>query len=599
MNPKIICQNKKIVPMTKEFEGEKREEKKESKSLILNNEEKQNELSERKDKTSKDKERYNKNEESFTESIDEERLSKKFLGHKRKPHLINDLCYNPEEVNKILINGKIEIVPFKDFLDNSKSNKEEFNPKKWMKLKGIVQRSINIEDLSLFCNDVIQKQKENQDNFPLIENIKKEKEIELFSKKKMENEKNPNFILNKKSEKIKKILSCETLMTEQKKWINSLLEEISNIDIKDLITIAEKGRYNKLELVLDLDNTCIFSFLEDSNNKEVKAFWERISEKKAKLISYKYNNELVYSFLLIRKGLKEFVNYVKPLCNFHLIYLCHNNLGKEFSELLEDYLNIKFKCMRFKGIFDDYYKYISDLYIKKETRIIINHKFSDWANKNRDYENIIISKYFYHIECKKASEVIESQRSVRNRTPEIIFQYNKIEENKLDWKKQIFKQVDNIYNDEIFIVEHLNSQKLQFIYMKNIIKEIFALKFIYNIDTSLAIKLIRISTLADMKFYLEYTYSHQEILANIITICGGIVINNFNNIQKNEKIYLVFICKAEYNINKKEIKSILEKNPKCEIISEKFIFDTYYFMSNLENKINEGDPEYTFKKADF
>ena len=139
MNPKIICQNKNIVPMTIDFEDEKREEKKESKSIILNNEESQNELSERKDKTSKDKERYNKNVESFTKSIDEEILSKKFLGHKRKLHLINELCYTPEEVNKTLINGKIEIVPFKDFLSNSKSKKEEFDPKKWMKSNGIVQ----------------------------------------------------------------------------------------------------------------------------------------------------------------------------------------------------------------------------------------------------------------------------------------------------------------------------------------------------------------------------------------------------------------------------------------------------------------------------
>ena len=42
----------------------------------------------------------------------------------------------------------------------------------------------------------------------------------------------------------------------------------------------------------------------------------------------------------------------------------------------------------------------------------------------------------------------------------------------------------------------------------------------------------------------------------------------------------------------KEILSDLEEYPYYVLINEKFILDTYYFMTNLKDIIN--DPEYTF-----
>lgn len=657
MNHKRMYQNKNNSKMANEFEDEKEEEKKESKSILLNEEEAEDESSESKDKNSKEKESINNDVESLTESIDEERITlgqinkiidkqkkkneneglKSLLGQKKllnyqpiiynekKGDIVNVFCSSPEELNEFLIHCKIQILSFDDFSSSfiNNSNSISFNPEEWMQSNKIKQRTINLEDLSIFCNNKILNKHEKQENFIPSENIKEEKEIEIKSEKIMEKEENfqKNFQKFENSqvkynyEELQKIISCEILSIKQKKWINNFLNEINNYDMKFLNSIDEKGRDNKLELVFDLDNTCIFSFLTNSNNKVVKALKERFSEKEAQLISFKYNNKVVYSILIIRKGLKEFINYIKPICNFHISTLGDDNYGKELSKLLEEYLSVNF--MRFKGrsFYGDNSKNISDLYIKKERTVIIDDNIKVWVNKERDSENVIISKFFFDEKCAMITAIKENNQKDKELYEIDLFlksykylHYNKMKKNTIDWKKQKFVEYTNIpfyqfnqsndfnYN-KCFTAEYLNTKKLQFIYLKNIIKEIYVLKFMYNIDPSLAIKLIRISTLNDMKFDLKYlTLDQREILADIIAICGGIIFEK-EYLAKNEKIYLV-VSKRLYKLKnkKEEIKKDLQNNPYYVLINERFILDTYYFMTNLKDNIK--DPEYTLDEED-
>ena len=190
--------------------------------------------------------------------------------------------------------------------------------------------------------------------------------------------------------------------------------------------------------------------------------------------------------------------------------------------------------------------------------------------------------------------------------------YNKIKENNknnvnfdMDWKVQNIIEYNNItfykfnsnkdFNDnKCFTAEYLNSPKYQFSYMKDVIKVIYCLKFIFDLDIRLAIKLIKICTLNNMKFDLKYlAYDQKCILTDMVKVCGGILYDkNYNySSDDKERIYLV-ASKRIYEFKKEEIKEELKKNKKYLLINERFILDTYYFMTDIRNNIN--DPEYIF-----
>ena len=128
--------------------------------------------------------------------------------------------------------------------------------------------------------------------------------------------------------------------------------------------------------------------------------------------------------------------------------------------------------------------------------------------------------------------------------------------------------------------------------MKNVIKVIYCMKFIYDIDIPTSIKLIRNCTLANLKFDLRYlSYDQKNILIDMVKACGGIIFEKEKEKKDyDEKIYLV-ASKMLYELKKDEIKKELEENSFYILINEKYILDTYYFMTNLIDEIN--DPEYT------
>ena len=538
----------------------------------------------------------------------------------KKRNILKVFSGTKEELNEFLIHCEIQKMSFEDFspLLINNPNIIYFEPKLWLKSNKIEKRNISFEDLSIYCQNKIPLQNniidniENQNIRSLLEgnniNVKNNKYSNLTNNQKIYN----NYI------ELQKIISCKALSIEQKNWLNSLFQEINNIDINDItIEKDEKGKENKLEIVFDLDNTCIFSFLLNSDIFFVQSRKNVFPQKEVKMMSFNYNNKVLYCVLIIRKGLKEFMQYIEPLCNFHVSTLGAENYGKEILGILSNYSNIKF--IRYKGrIYDnELIKNIADLYIEKEKTIIFDDNMRVWNNRKRDYENVIISKFFFDEECI----MINNKNNNINNDPiyeidlflnsyKSLF-YNKIRENKksnIDWKEQQimehpnipfyqFKSANDFIYNKCFTAEYLTSTKFQFSFMKNVIKQIYYLRFIYNINISLCIKLIRITTLSNMKFDLKYlTIDQKEILTEIVKVCGGIIFDN-SYMVNDEKIYLI-ASKRLYELKpkKEEIKKDLANNPYYVLINERFILDTYYFMTNLKDYIN--DSEYTFNEND-
>ena len=553
----------------------------------------------------------------------------------KKGDLINIFSPSIEELDTFLMKCSVQKISLERLSEStiSSSNSYVFDPNKWMKSNKIEQRTINFEDLSLYCLKKFPKNNQKENNAPNIkkqkiikeekESIKIKEEKEPIKLNEEKNEKSENIHLstifhNKKvkdnNEHLQKIISSQILSTDQKKWLNIFLDEISKTDIKEILVKDKKGIDEKIELVFDLDNTCIFSFLTHPNCLLVKNKQNIYSVKNVKTISFNYDNNVLYSMLIIRKGLKEFVQYAKPLCNFHISTLGAEAYGKEIMGILIDYCGIVFDRFKGRQYKNEYEKNISDLYIEKEKTIIIDDNIKVWANSSKDHDNVIISKFFYDEECSLESlnENALNNEQINNINLFLSayrgFSYNKIIDNNIDWKNQEIIEYTLIYfyqfkknkssNDSIhsnynqcFTAEYLDSKKLQFIYLKNVIKQIYCLKFIYNIDIPLAIKLIRISTLANIIFYLKYLNSEQrKILTDMVKVCGGIIFDKNKRIR-NEKVYLI-ASKNIYEFNKEQIKEDLSMHPYYVLLNERFILDSFYLMTSLKENIN--DSEYKF-----
>ena len=534
----------------------------------------------------------------------------------KKKKIENIFSPSVEDLNRFLNKCQVKKVSYEDFSHNAnKSNMLSFDPIEWMKSNNIYQRTLNLEDLSIFCEN--KKQKNNNKNIQ-NKNNEKEKKENIKIKKEKDIEFEPVFkdqkLYDNYSE-LKKIVECKILTKDQKKWINNFITEISKIDIKDIdIEKNKEGKSQKIDIVFDLDNTIIFSFLSSEDNIFIQSKKDIFPKKEVKMISFNYEDIVIYAILIIRKGFKEFIQYVDPLCTFHISTLGCENYGNEVRNILTEYSGVNF--VRYKGRIgnNEYDKKINDLYLNRERTIIFDDNVNVW--KDEDSEYVINSKFFYDEECamiglkEKNGQNFNFKYNKEDFKKTYKFYYNhiKLKNHKInDWKEQEIKECYNIpfyqfkqskdysYN-QCYTAEYLNSNKLQFIYMKNVIKEIYYLKFVYGISIPLAIKLIRISTLSYMKFYLKYLdYYQKVILTDMVKDCGGAIYDGKHR-ENDEKIYLVTSKRTGYRYKKEEIDKDMADNPFFVLINEKFILDTYYFMTNLKENIN--DPEYTFNELE-
>ena len=530
-------------------------------------------------------------------------------------------CSSLEELNEFLVHCQIRKISFEEFSPTFINNSIPFDPYQWMKSNKISERIINFEDLSIYCQNNIEKIDKKSEKNKNNSDEKKEKEEKIEKPKEVKVKKLNQILLNNKElldkyNILQSIISCSILSNEQKIWVNNFIKEINKMDINKIkVEKDEEGKENKLEIVFDLDNTCIFSFCSNADLLYVQQKKNIFPLKEAKMISFYFGNKVLYNVLIIRKGLKEFINYVNPLCNFHISTLGAENYGNEIKEILKEYSGVEF--IRYKGRLyeNENIKNISDLYINREKTIIFDDNIKVWENKTKDHENVINTKFFFDEECASLSAINQTKKN-----DGIFYEieaflksyrtlvYSKIKESKnLDWKQQYiieypkspfyqFKSYKDYDYNKCFTSEYLSSKRYQFIYMKNVIKVIYCMKFIYDIDIPTSIKLIRNCTLANLKFDLRYlSYDQKNILIDMVKACGGIIYEKEIEKEKEkkdyeEKIYLV-ASKMLYELKKDEIKKELKDNPFYILINEKFILDSYYFMTNLINEIN--DPEYT------
>ena len=500
----------------------------------------------------------------------------------KKKKILNCFCPNLEELNNFLKN--CEIIEIKDDYTIQKLKEKEeniFDPIQFMEnnfQKSEYKSYLNMEDITL----AVHKKKLE---YPKELNNKEESYI-------------PKPKIEYKKDLIEDILKNEILEENQKKELNKLISEIKKMDIKNII---KKDKLEKLNIVFDLDNTCIFGFtvIIDTYLK----LNEKFPKKNLKLISFLYDKKEILSCIIIRKGLSEFLEFSKLFCNFYISTLGVESYGIKIMDILENINKIKFH--RFKGRKDneeDRKKILKDLDLDIKNTIIFDDKPSIWV---KDYLNVILSKIFTDKEFekyipKRTKYDDEKLNFLFNYFPFYYYKSKTNDYNQINWRKQKllggrtspfykFNNKDDTINNDCYSGEYLDSKKCQFDYMKDIIKIVYYLVFNYDIQVPDALKLIRYNIFYNTYFSLKfYQGEGKNILKDIIENCGGKIIQKNIN---NEKIF--YICRKEdFTSLKYNIKKEIYFNEKSKIVTERYILDSFYFMTNLEKELDE--PEYSF-----
>ena len=309
--------------------------------------------------------------------------------------LRNCFCPNQEELENFLKNCEVKEILNDDNMSSIQHPASDiFDPQEFMKNNNISKMSLSVEDLSLFQKkgeEIEYPTEVNEEKRILFKPIMTEAEFISTSIYKSKDKEHKEKAKEQFS-KIRKIMSEDVLSKEQKIWLSDFIKYVSKLPLHEII-----DKNKKFEIVFDLDNTCMFSYLGDKGGREeALLIRSRYPEKDIKIFQFEHTGKIIISSLIIRKGLKEFVEYIKDLCNFHISTLSVPNYGREAAGLLEKQLGIKFQKFSARTNDNKNKKYMNDLNydnnFSSETAIIFDDSVSVWE---KDSFNVIASKKFY------------------------------------------------------------------------------------------------------------------------------------------------------------------------------------------------------------
>ena len=412
------------------------------------------------------------------------------------------------------------------------------------------------------------------------------------------NEKSQN--LEALNEPISKVRNFNEILQEknldkQKKEINDIINNIKQMKIEEI----KENELNKLNIVFDLDNTCVYSTFIHPNL--IIELIEKFPQNDFKIIKLEHNGNYIYYAFIIRKGLEEFLNCTKKFCNFYINTLGMEQYGKKIKDKLEAIFKITFKGFKGRVNNSERNKFLYDLSLEQKNTIIFDDKPIVWT---KDKGNIIISKFFVD---KKIT--LNNLRNVNLENNESLlfgdyspFPFYKSSEN--NWQIQSLKLEKkcpfyDLKNKKCYSGEYVESDKdeQQFLYMKETVKLVYYLLYKYNIYAPESLKIIRYNIFYNCSFNLNfYKKTPQKkqnerdvnILKHIIINCGGIICdeNNFKG-YTNYKYY--FVCtKDDYKKNKDEINKQKIGKKSCKVISDEFIINSFFFMTYSGNENNNS-----------
>ena len=501
---------------------------------------------------------------------------------------------------------KVEEININEFKNNEFIEDNIFNPKMFMQKNKINKSYLSWEDLEF--NNEENEDFNNSDKYkiPLIE-----PEISNISK----NENNDTTVIpNDPKKTIKNILKTDILGDAQKEWLNNHIKEISKMHSNSVLLNGKK-----LEAIFDIDNTLIFNFIQSYDKKSFEDFMENYKENDLNYLSFSHDKKKVYSAYIIRQGVEEFIEYTKKFCNFNINTLAVKNYATKIIKNLEKNFKIKFQRKVMRNPKENKNEKSIDEFecddINYNNALIFDDNILKWEN---DFGNVITSKFFFDKNAGINFTESNSKSSNNNLTfilnshKKFFYHYFYNNKNKSKWKEQNigrsktcpffhFKEKDEHFFFDIYNAEYFNSNKKQFIYMKDIVKIIYYMVYHDKIPLNETLLLIRLNVLYKKYFYLKYVNKQRiSILSGIINICGGEIIEPDESIEFKIKKKIFLVCSFEiYEKERNNILNEVNENSNYLLVNEKFVLDCYYFMTDLadEYQNEEYNPEICYQES--
>ena len=520
--------------------------------------------------------------------------------------ILNVFCPTKGEMEEFLEKCKVEEININEFKNNEFIEDNIFNPKMFMQKNKINKSYLSWEDLEF--NNEENEDFNNSDKYkiPLIE-----PEISNISK----NENNDTTVIpNDPKKTIKNILKTDILGDAQKEWLNNHIKEISKMHSNSVLLNGKK-----LEVIFDIDNTLIFNFIQSYDKKSFEDFMENYQENDLNYLSFSHDKKKVYSAYIIRQGVEEFIEYTKKFCNFNINTLAVKNYATKIIKNLEKNFKIKFQKKIMRTPKENKNEKSIDEFecddINYNNALIFDDNILKWEN---DFSNVITSKFFFDKNAGINFTESNSKSSNNNLTfilnshKKFFYHYFYNNENKSKWKEQNigtsktcpffhFKEKDEHFFFDIYNAEYFNSNKKQFIYMKDIVKIIYYMVYHDKIPLNETLLLIRLNVLYKKYFYLKYVNKQRiSILSGIINICGGEIIEPDESIEFKIKKKIFLVCSFEiYEKERNNILNEVNENSNYLLVNEKFVLDCYYFMTDLadEYQNEEYNPEICYQES--
>ena len=493
-----------------------------------------------------------------------------------------------------------------EYINAIENDDNNLNDESSFELENKKEEYVNLND-----NLKIYKTENREEEF-IYYNIKKEKNDYIkVEYKKNDSENNFEEIIKNCKNSYKKISSFfnkKFLTNENKKEIHQFILDL-NLDKYDYI---KNGIFEKINIILDLDNTLIHTFIPspEETNFVFNKLLNLNKEKNIFKIDLINNNKNFVVYFILRKGIKKFFNKLKYFCNFYINSSGRIEYVKAIAKKIEKECNIKItKIIAREDEKANIFKNFNEFEIDYSNSIIIDDKIDVWNKykvkilKKYPSSFILVSKIFFNQGFMNLSNEIQKKK-YKDLNSNINFDFNIIDEkNWMNTKilkyKYEFSDLNKILTIENYLTCNLeNESNNQLEFYANFIKKIFSLRnFFFNyclnnkynssIISYKLINLLRINIFYNKIFNIDYVDDEKKIIIkNIIFTLGG-------KVFEPDDIYDLDIKPTHYIISDSntKINNQIKKNKSLYyLINENYIFDSYYLLSELDEK----DEKYSY-----
>ena len=379
---------------------------------------------------------------------------------------------------------------------------------------------------------------------------KKRKKASIYSEEKTFFSDTSSTEINEASNDYKKDL-IKIINNIKNKYYKENNNFCENNLIKNLNDIILQAKNNKLNIILDIDQTLVYSQSVNEVEKIILNSNDIISD--SHYIEFYFDNKKYVYFIQVRKGLKQFISKLLPYCNFFINTMANPSYVKAVLTLLNKKYNLNLCNNGINNV------YITKQYEKKTLPpeitkngnfLILDDNICAWDKSYLSY--IIPVRKFYGLfnignSFKFTYDSVYQYYLFTNK----IYSFNEQQRQFYDYKTKL-----------PFCSESSLSELIQLNYISDLIIKCYLLSKLFNIKIFFAFYNIIHNILKDCKIY--YDGEDKSFFKELIILLGGDYVFNIKDAR--------YILIKDNNI--KCINMLKDKN--YNFINIKWLFDSYF-----------------------